>query len=150
MIKYLPVLIIAASQIPALAIANPTKPQPCANFWVNPKTGVEECFDFRNGMTPIPVRQPQTTPDGYRFLTENEFGDRYFIRVGNLKKRGSQTYTTARVRTFPKVGRSNTDLYSIWCDRRVFRTIDINSVTFYAGSQGSVGYAIWEAACKGE
>jgi hypothetical protein len=149
MLKYLPALIIAASQIPVAAIANP-QPQPCTSFWVNPKTGVEECFDFKNGMTPIPVRQPQTTPDGYRFLTENEFGDRYFIRVSGIRKIGSQTYATARVRTYPKIGRSNTDLYSIWCDRRQFRTIDINSVTFYGGSQGSVGYAIWEAACKRE
>ncbi|MEI3648724.1 MAG: hypothetical protein V6D39_01825 [Dolichospermum lemmermannii FEM_B0920] len=152
MLKYLPALIIAASQIPAPSIANST----CSNYWTNPKTGQEECLDLKNGLptTPAPTSdvevQPPDTPKGYKFLTENELGDRYFIQLGKLKKRGRRTYSSARVRTHPKFGEKKFDMYSIWCDRREFTTFGMNSVTFYAGSEGSIGYAIWDAACNRE
>jgi hypothetical protein len=152
MLKYLPALFIVASQIPAPSIANST----CSNYWTNPKTGQEECLDLKNGLQTTPANpdvevQPPDTPKGYKFLAENELGDRYFIQLGNLKKRGSRTYSSARVRTHPKFGKKEFNMYSIWCDRREFRTVDNkDSVTFYGGSQGSIGYAIWDAACNRE
>lgn len=152
MLKYLPPLIIAISQIPAVNAQD----SQCLSFWINPKTGIEECLNLQKGLPPTPAAnpdvevQPPDTPDGYKFLAQNEFGDRYFIRVGNLKKRGRRTYSNARVKTHPKFGEKKTDYYSIWCDRRQFTTIDRYSVTFYGGSEGSIGYEIWKAACVRE
>ena len=152
MLKYLPALIIAASQIPSV---NAQQSQ-CLNYWVNPTTGVEECLNLQQGLPPTPVVnpdvevQPPDTPKGYKFLAQNEFGDRYFIKLGNLKKRGRRTYSNARIRTHPKFGEKKIDFYSIWCDRRQFRTLGVNSVAFYGGSEGSIGYEIWKAACVRE
>jgi hypothetical protein len=116
MLKYLPALIIAASQIPAPSIANST----CSNYWTNPKTGQEECLDLKNGLptTPAPTSdvevQPPDTPKGYKFLVQNELGDRYFIKLRKLWKSGSRTYSGATVQTHARFKKKNWTNYSIW------------------------------------
>lgn len=149
MLKYLPALIIATSQIPVVA-----QQSQCLNYWINPRTGVEECLNLQNGLpstTPATSTdteaQPPDTPKGYKFLAQNEFGDRYFIKIGRRFKIGKKTYSSLTVRTHPKFGQKKIDSYSIWCDRRQFTTFGVNSVTFYGGSEGSIGYEIWKAAC---
>ncbi|MGM3309811.1 hypothetical protein ACSQ6I_28215 [Anabaena sp. WFMT] len=161
MLKYLPALFIVASQIPAPSIANST----CSNYWTNPKTGQEECLDLKNGLptTPAPTSdvevQPPDTPKGYKFLAQNELGDRFFIKARNPWKAGSRTYSGATVRTRARFKKENWTRYSIWCDRRIL-TINSDSdipiastrnpASLYAGSEGSIGYEIWKAACVRE
>jgi hypothetical protein len=144
MLKYLPALFIVASQIPVTAIAQQSQ---CSNFWVNPKTGREECFGVNSNTS--------STTDGYKFLSYDSEDNSVFIKkMGNDNVDG-YIYPGVVIKTVRQNKAIRLVGLSVDCGlKQMTIAYDSNSPELpenpypvFVGKKGSIGYSIWVEAC---
>ncbi|WP_341532282.1 hypothetical protein WKK05_41245 (plasmid) [Nostoc sp. UHCC 0302] len=59
--------------------------QSCTNYWINPKTGNEECFG--SGALPTaPAQQTTEEIPGHKLIAVNTAGDKIYARINSLKR----------------------------------------------------------------